>query len=354
MPREWHPLVAFCPFGNRHGSNLHNPSMRIEEVWHGRALGPTLLRALLVPASWLVSLGWRLYAGLYRLKLKRPQEPHRPVLCVGNLKVGGSGKSPVTLHLARLLRELGREVVVSASGYGSPRAESASLAPEGSLSPKEWGDEPAMLRMLEPELQLIVGRNRVRAAELCAQRFPNAVLLLDDGLQHLPLQKHLSILLEDPSGNGFCLPAGPYRQPSRDRWNVDLSIPGEFKLEGGLSGFRSPSGEAVAVAPARQVQVLCALGRPERFVAAIQAIGLEVEKQVLLPDHDPLSAGNLWESFEPDLPVVVTAKDWVKLRERPDWGAREIWIAEYDLHIAPAGAFRDWLERALGACAKKA
>src|SRR5215212_3930294 len=118
--------------------------MHWSEVWHGRAASARLARAALTPVSWLYAAGWQVYLATYRLGIKKAQAPHFPVLCVGNLQVGGTGKSPITLYLVNVLRELGREVVVSSSGYGSPRSESATVAPSGPLEATEWGDEPAM------------------------------------------------------------------------------------------------------------------------------------------------------------------------------------------------------------------
>ena len=125
-----------------------------------------------------------IYESIYRFHLKQPKSPHSPIICVGNLMAGGSGKTPFVLYLSKILAELGYEVVLSCSGYGSPVSREAQVAPEGPLNPNKWGDEPAMIRWLNPELPLIVGRDRVLAATLCVHHFPRAVLLLDDGYQH--------------------------------------------------------------------------------------------------------------------------------------------------------------------------
>ncbi|RYD40359.1 MAG: tetraacyldisaccharide 4'-kinase, partial [Verrucomicrobiaceae bacterium] len=168
----------------------------MRDLWESPALGPFFARLVLTPLSWLYAAGWQAYLATYRFGFKKAAEPHRPILCVGNLQVGGSGKSPLVRHLIDVLRGMGREVVVSCSGYGSPRAEAATLAPEGELDAAEWGDEPAMLRMQVPDLPLVVGRRRVLAAAIVHQHFPNAVMLMDDGFQHLPLRKTLSIVLD--------------------------------------------------------------------------------------------------------------------------------------------------------------
>lgn len=284
---------------------------------------------------------------MYRLGIKKAACPHTPVVCVGNLLAGGSGKSPISLYIAGALRDQGREVVLSCSGYGAPHSESASLAPEGPLMASEWGDEAAMTRWLMPDLPLIVGRDRVQAARICGQRMPRAVMLMDDGFQHLPLRKHVTILLDPPTSNRACLPAGPYREPQKNRSRADLVMPNGFRPTFRIAGFNDSSGGFVTIPTAARVNVLCALGNPARFVEDLQRLGLALETKLLLPDHDPLAGGNLLTCFNQELPLVVTAKDWVKLSGRTDLAGFDIWIARQEAKIEPEAEFRAWLERKL-------
>lgn len=304
------------------------------------------IRVLLTPFSWLYSAGWRLYMGVYRVGLKRAAEPHRPVICIGGLTAGGSGKSPVALHVAEVLEELGHDVVISCSGYASPAAEAAQIAPEGPLDPKKWGDEAAMFRYLRPQIPLIVGRRRVLAAELCHRSFPKAVLLMDDGFQHLPLKKHVEILLLDEGKNRRCLPAGPYREPYSFRNRADLMLPGQFRVVAQTLDFKD-RGEARVVDSKRPARALCALGQPGRFFRSLEDAGVTLLDRRALPDHDSLMAGNLFEGWPADEPIIVTAKDWVKLRERGDLGSRILWVADYRITIEPQEAFRAWIESKL-------
>ena len=98
------------------------------EVWHGASGFGRIARFVLTPLSWLYAAGWECYVALYRWGIKRAKRPHRPVVCVGNLVVGGSGKTPLTLHVADLLRSMGRPVVIGCSGYGSSAAVGAAIA----------------------------------------------------------------------------------------------------------------------------------------------------------------------------------------------------------------------------------
>lgn len=313
--------------------------MHAADLWYFKSPAMRAARLALTPLSWLYAAGWLGYLGIYRMGLKRAKKPHTPILCVGNLVTGGSGKSPVTLHLADVLGELGFSVVIGASGYGSPRAEAASVAPSGELAATEWGDEPAMFRWLRPDVPLIVGRRRVLAAELCAHHFPGSVLLMDDGFQHLPLRKDISFILDPESPqNSHCLPAGPYREPRFCRSRADLVLPDRFRVENGPIRLSRE---------VQRAQLLCALGQPDQFRVSVEAAGVEIVKFERRPDHDPLTDTELWSGFRSDLPVIVTAKDWVKLRSRGSESAPEIIVAQRDVRIEPATEFRTWLRARL-------
>ncbi len=320
--------------------------MHPTDIWNGKGLGPTLARAALTPLSWLYAAGWQAYLGIYRLGIKQAQQPHTPVVVIGNLVVGGSGKSPTTLHLAKLLSEMGREVVIGCSGYGARRAEAASLAPAGPLDPAEWGDEPSMIRWLLPDVPLVVGRRRVLAAEIAHASNPTAVLLMDDGFQHLPLKKHVSLVIEQPAPqNENCLPAGPYREPRSNYSRADAVVWGASTAE---AGFTLSRGKTRLVAPdllpieIGKATAICALGEPERFLSELDQI-LELQSPLVLPDHDDLREGTLLDRVPPGLPIVVTAKDWVKLRQRSDLEGSQFVIALQDVSVEPHDQFRAWL-----------
>lgn len=324
--------------------------MHAGELWEGRGIGPTLARIGFAPFSLLYGIGWEAYLGIYKLGLKRAKHPHSPILCVGNLVSGGSGKTPVTIHLASLLRDLGYSVVVSCSGYGSPRSEAASVAPEGELNPAEWGDEAALFRLRLPDLPLIVGRRRVLAAELCHQTFPDSILLMDDGFQHLPLQKDLSIILDpEKPKNRMCLPAGPYREPRWNRKRADLVIPGKFRV---AEAVHMVDSQGDAVGTPSECALLCAIGQPQNVIASLEQLGTRIVSRFLLPDHDPLTGGTLIHNLPSQMPTVVTAKDWVKLRNRQDIREREFLILNHQVQVEPKAEFLDWLQSHLHAIQK--
>lgn len=317
--------------------------MRIEEVWTGRTASAFLARAALLPITALYTLGWEGYLAIYRFGFKKPYRSRDKIICVGNLVVGGSGKTPFTLFLAETLMSMGHRVVIGASGYGGPHSVAAAVAPDGPLSAAEWGDEPAAFRDELPDVPLIVGRRRVLAAQLCEEHFPGAILVMDDGFQHLPVAKTLCIVLDPPTRNRFCLPAGPYREGPWNRSRADMVLPGEFRVVRSKTRLESPFGEAVKMPG--EYQLLCALGQPEKFIDAIREDFPEANlvRAKCLADHDPLVAGNLWEGLNPGLPVIVTGKDWVKLRDRSDVGGYNVVIARHRVSVEPANEWRNWL-----------
>jgi tetraacyldisaccharide 4'-kinase len=322
--------------------------MRIQDLWNSQSAVAVLGRVVLTPASWLYSFGWECYSFTYKLGLKKASEPFKPVVCIGNLTVGGTGKTPITLAIARQLVAGGKPVVLSLSGYGSPRSESASVAPEGPLNAVDWGDEPALVRSLLPEIPMIIGRNRVTAAKLAAAHFPGFVLLLDDGFQHLPLKKHVTILLDDSSPkNKQCLPAGPYREPRRNRVNADLILGEKFKLV--RSRLRFEDTTMGPIDPPVKASMLCAIGNPDAFAQSLRDVPVELAETRAMPDHDQLTAGNLFDGLDCSVPIVVTSKDWVKLKGRSDLSGWQILIAQQDVEIEPQAEFINWLIHQLSA-----
>jgi tetraacyldisaccharide 4'-kinase len=316
--------------------------MRIEDIWFGQSVAAKVARVALLPLSGVYALGMAGYRAMYRLGIKRAQKPHKKIVCVGNLVAGGSGKTPVTIHIAQNLCDLGFKVVLGCSGYGSPRSEAASLAPDGALNSAEWGDEPSEIRDALPWVPIIVGRRRVLAAEICARHFPDSILLMDDGFQHLPLAKDITIVLDrGVHGDRLPFPAGPCRE-TRLLANPTLYLPSEkFGIKYSDLELTEP------LLPGARINLLCAIAKPNNFMRSLTDLGLTPVVSRLLADHDPLTDANLFKC-ENVYPWVVTAKDWVKLRNRKDLDHVKIIIARRTAIIEPHEEFREWLKIKLG------
>lgn len=201
-------------------------------MWKGerRDFLDRLLFALLCLLSVPYALVLRLRAFCYRMGVFRTRSLDRPVISVGNISVGGTGKTPTVIMLARLLMSRGKRVAVLSRGYRSKSRGEVRVVSDGTsllLSPDEAGDEPYLMARSVPGLMVVIGADRYKAGLLAQQRLNPDIFILDDGFQHLRLRRDLNILLLDfgsPFGNGWTLPAGHLREPASAVSRADLAI----------------------------------------------------------------------------------------------------------------------------------
>ncbi|MBC8135678.1 MAG: tetraacyldisaccharide 4'-kinase, partial [Fibrella sp.] len=201
----------------------HNETWVVDGVLHGgdSGVGAVLLRAVLTPLAWLHQFGLEAYLTPFRLGLRKRYRLPVPVVSIGNLSSGGTGKTPATAFVAGCLREAGKRVVILSRGHGglAERGKDPVIVSEGDgkhLSPVVAGDEPVLLAGLLPDVPIIVCRDRRKSGQLAVERFAPEVILLDDGLQYWQLHRDLDIVLLDarrPFDNGFVLPRGLLREP---------------------------------------------------------------------------------------------------------------------------------------------
>jgi len=313
--------------------------------------------ALLLPLSLLFLLLSSVRRLAYRFGLAKTHRMPVPVVVVGNIAVGGSGKTPVVAWLAQQLRARGFTPGVVSRGYG--RAGEAPRLVALTDDAVEVGDEPLLLARLTGA-PVVVGRDRPAAvALLLAQRPDVDVILSDDGLQHLALARDLDVVVVDEKilGNCWLLPAGPLREPVSRLRQADLVL-----LHGPVSdGLRRTLG-AVATAPMRlvgedfeslhdpqrrcasdaflgkRVHAVAGIGRPERFFEQLRAMGLDVVPHPF-PDHHPFTASDF--AFPADEPILLTAKDAVKCAPfAPD----DTWVFPVSADI-PEAALQPLLEK---------
>jgi tetraacyldisaccharide 4'-kinase len=255
-----------------------------------------------------------------------------PVVVVGNITVGGTGKTPVVIALARALAARGLRPGIVTRGYGG-RDDGIGAVTSGS-DPLAVGDEPLLLAA-RAGCPVWRGADRVAAATALLAAHPDRdCLISDDGLQHLRLGRDVEIAVVDGArglGNGLPLPAGPLREPPARLRAVDAVIingTGAAALPPGLpltlEGSRLVNlahGDTTMPLPewrGRRVRAVAGIGNPRRFFEQLRAAGLEVEEHPF-PDHHPFTAGDL--AFDAGLPVVMTEKDAVKCARF----AREHW-----------------------------
>ena len=321
-------------------------SFSLADHWYRR----TWLSRALWPASVVFGALVRLRRLLFRLRVLPSHAAGIPVIAVGNLTVGGAGKTPLALWLAEWLAARGWSPAIVSRGYGgaaqAPRA--ASIASD----PAEVGDEPVVLAR-RSGCPVWVGADRVAVIAALRQQHPRCdVVILDDGLQHYRLRRDVELAIVDARGfgNGFLLPAGPLREPPARLQSVDAVIAHDTDL---VQGYRMRlAGEQVHRATdarerralqsfrGERVHAVAGIGHPERFFSALRRYGLEVIAHPF-PDHHAFRAGDL--AFGDALPVVMTEKDAVKCR---GFAQPNHWVLP--VHAELDAPFGEWLLRRLG------
>lgn len=308
--------------------------------WYGRGL----VAWLLWPASLMFRMAVAARRALYRLRVLKSEHPGVPVIVVGNLTAGGSGKTPLVIWIAEFLKTKGWTPAIVSRGYGAriqqPRA--ATIADDAA----EVGDEPILLSR-RSGCPVWVGADRAAVARALREAHPDVdVLILDDGLQHYGLRRDLEIAVVDGRGfgNGLLLPAGPLREPAGRLRSVDAVVSHgatvhgyAMKLSGDTLHRMCDAAERRAVASfgADKVHAVAGIGDPNRFFLHLARLGMKVLPHPF-PDHHPFSAQDL--EFAGEAPVVMTEKDAVKLRRvaRANW-----WVLPVSAQLDPA--FGDWL-----------
>jgi tetraacyldisaccharide 4'-kinase len=329
---------------------------------------------------------WQLfYDGVHRLRRHwyrtRAKRLLRPVISVGNLHFGGSGKTPLTAALAAHLRDRGLSVCILSRGYGS-RGRGVRVVSTGAgplLGPLLAGDEPVLLASELPGVAVVVGPDRYQAGLHALRHLtpPPALFLLDDGFSHLGLARDLDLLVfpaADPWAGGRLLPSGRLREPLRASSRASAAIltgvdpdakPGIGEaLAQALRphGFTGPGFASVTrpgqprladgslLPPGQKVFLVSAVARPEGLTDQVRRLGFEIAGELRFPDHHRYPASSLDRiaaayRASGAAAILTTAKDRVKLLGRLDLPVTPISdIAELPIQAEPESAFWRWLD----------
>jgi tetraacyldisaccharide 4'-kinase len=318
----------------------------LQRVWYDREA--QWLSFLLLPLSWLFGFAVACRRAAYRFGLLRRVRVARPVVVVGNVTVGGTGKTPFTIWLASELQARGVPVGIVLRGYGGnssqwPRDVSSDSAPE------EVGDEAVLLAKRTGAI-VVAGPDRVAAAQRAIERGAR-IVLSDDGLQHYRLARDREVVVIDGRrgvGNRQLLPAGPLREPISRLAQADLRVvswrdgsPRPITAVAATIQACARLAEASALVSGEtrplesfkgaRVHAVAAIGHPQQFFAALQQLGIEVAPHPL-PDHARLTAADI--QFPDDLPVLMTEKDAVKcvrFADQRHWAVRmDVVVSEQD------------------------
>jgi len=336
-----------------------------------------LLLLLLVPCSLAYALILQLRATFYRIGVFSVRRLPRPVISVGNLTVGGTGKTPVTAHIARLLLGQGYRVAVLSRGYGGSLEGTCLVVSDGTtvmVPPEQCGDEPFLLATTVPGLMVVTGSDRHAAGMLAMEQLSPDVFLLDDGFQHLRLYRDLNILLLDgsqPYGSGWTLPAGLLREPVAAARRADLiiftrcqstpppitgiaGIPAVASTHCLKRAFPLAGGNSKPLDEFSGLRILAFAGiaQPEYFFSGLQGLGLHLVQTISFPDHAAYDQDRLDQISEAVRAsaadcAITTEKDGVKLSRISPETAAITYVARLDITFSKPAELQELLRNSL-------
>jgi tetraacyldisaccharide 4'-kinase len=271
--------------------------MSWERLWYGpRGVWLSLALVALAPLALLYGVGIRLWQLGFDLGLRRPVKVEGArVVSVGNLVVGGAGKTPVIIFLAAQARQRGYRVAVLSRGYGRAGAGRLDFTADNLPPVEQVGDEPRLIARACPGVRVWVSPDRIGSARLAVKAGAD-LLLLDDGFQHRQLARDADILIEAGEGNGWLLPAGPLREPHQARgratliWGRDGQA-GDVESRYVVQRVRRPRGDLIELASlaGRAVVLITAVGRPSRVREMVEEAGARVVAMHAFRDHHQFS-----------------------------------------------------------------
>ncbi len=294
---------------------------------------------MLAPFSWLFCAGVRARQLAYELGMAKVHRVELPVIVVGNVTVGGTGKTPLVIWICQFLRAQGYRPGVAARGYGGQSAKWPQQVRTDSDA-DSVGDE-ALLLARRSACPVAVGRHRVEVVKALIRHTDCNVIVCDDGMQHLGLGRDVEVAVVDGVrgfGSGRCLPAGPLREPPSRLKRADLIVSygqrrtGAFRMRyqaltpRGLTGDQEVPAGSFAGEP---IHAVAGIGDPTRFFSQLRELGLEIIEHAF-PDHHRYRPADL--DFGDRLPVFMTEKDAVKCRP---FATPNHWYLPIDAELPP-------------------
>lgn len=294
----------------------------VTDLWYGKSM----LSRLLIPLSWIFYGCVRLRRALYETGLLKSVKLPVPVIVVGNITVGGTGKTPLIIWLADYLRQRGYRPGIISRGYGGRAGQWPQPVNQDS-DPKRVGDE-ALLLARYSACPVVVGSSRVASAHMLLAKTDCNVILSDDGLQHYALQRDIEIAVIDGHrrfGNGALLPAGPLREPIGRLQRVDARVCNDGQPQTNEFAMQMAATAAINLATGEQRRLdrfssqschaLAGIGNPERFFATLEKQGVLCDT-AMFPDHYPYRRQDI--DYNDNRPVLMTEKDAVKCTKFAD------------------------------------
>ncbi len=278
---------------------------------------------LLLPLSFIFCTVVLVRRFAYKIRLLPSKHFRIPIIVVGNISVGGTGKTPLVIWIARFLHRLGYSPGIVSRGYGG-KADSYPLQVALDANPADTGDEALMIAQ-RTKLPVVVGPSRVKSVKMLMAEHGCDVIISDDGLQHYALGRSIEIAVYDDHrkfGNKFCLPAGPLREPLRRLKSVQLVVcNGRADADSNVTSMEVRGVIAVNMQTReikslrwfanQECHVVAGIGNPHRFFKQLSKNGLKCIQHVF-SDHHAFEASDIL--FEDDKLVIMTEKDAIKCK----------------------------------------
>ncbi len=287
-----------------------------ERVWYGTSYWWVLL----LPLTLLYRVILSIRALKFRLDKSPDYRPEVPVIVVGNLTVGGTGKTPLTLALVKFFKEKGLRPGVVSRGYGG-RAEYYPHPVKDSDLAATTGDEPLLIKR-HTMCPVVVDPDRARGLRYLIEDLHCNLIISDDGLQHYRLKRDIELVVIDGQrklGNGHCLPSGPLREPASRLQTVDFIVTnGASDIDGGFKMLLKPTNYysldrseslPLTAMSGKTVNAVAGIGNPERFFLTLEQLGVTIVRHAF-PDHHHFVPDDI--RFDNGFPVIMTEKDAVK------------------------------------------
>ncbi|MCW9012484.1 MAG: tetraacyldisaccharide 4'-kinase [Gammaproteobacteria bacterium] len=290
---------------------------RLDDYWYSQ----NPIAWLLLPLAGLFCLISMLRKLCFKIGLFKSYQAPVPVIIVGNISVGGTGKTPLLIELCTQLKQKGFKPGVISRGYGG-QAKQWPLAVNANSDVIETGDEPLLIAM-RTQCPVVVGPDRVDDVNHLLKNFECNVILSDDGMQHYRLKRDAEIAVVDADrkfGNGFCLPAGPLRESLKKLNTVDMTILNggrsdqiafSIKADHCVSLIKQEQVKALSEFTGKQVHAIAGIGHPGRFFNMLKKMGVRCIEHAF-NDHHNFSQNEI--CFDDELPVLMTEKDAVKCK----------------------------------------
>jgi len=302
--------------------NKHSRKIRVKPLdhyWYQRGIVPSLL----LPLSLIYCTVVNIRRFLYRLTILKHHRLPVPVIIVGNINIGGTGKTPVVVYLCALFTRNGYHPGIISRGYKG-RAKGWPQSVTNTSDPYLVGDESVLLAN-KTNCPVVVGPNRVAAALRLLETTKCDLIISDDGLQHYALDRDTEIVVVDAQrqfGNGYCLPAGPLREPIKRIKTVDFVVSNgdsqtaeyimHLLMSSVVNLYNQELTSSLQDFKKTKIHAVAGIGNPERFFNQLTRAGLVIIRHPFA-DHHNFTEPDV--SFEDDLPVLMTEKDAVKCRK---------------------------------------